>query len=97
MWKTTLAYTLLASNALAQQQVLGDVANAVPGSLLASSREPAINMGVRALVQKLMRQANIQGLSLGVVHPDNSVETASWGIRAESGEGMTTDVSCIGS
>ena len=40
-----------------------------------------------------MRKARMKGLSIGVVHPDNSVELASLGTRSERGDSMTTDVS----
>lgn len=41
-----------------------------------------------------MKQTQIQGLSVGVVLPDNTIETAGWGIRSEQRDRMTVDVSC---
>ena len=99
MWKATLTvYALLASSVLAQQQILSDAAViAATGnpSTTRASREPAINAGVKTLAEKLVRQAHIPGLSIGVVHSDNSIEAANWGIRSESRECMTTDVNCL--
>lgn len=99
MWKGLKASLLLLSTAAAQQQVLSNSADTVSdprpkswASSGTSSSAPAINPGVRVLVQQIMQQAKISGVSIAVVHPDDFVETASWGIKSERQERMTTDV-----
>lgn len=83
-------FALLVGSTLAQQQVFSQATS--PEEL---PSDPALNMGIKVLVQRLMRQAHIPGLSVGVVHPDNFVETASWGIRNEQSDRTTSDVSHI--
>lgn len=90
-------YTLLASNILGPHQALSNHAD-IKATLPSLSdarvpRELAINTDVKDLAEKLVRQAHIPGLSIGVVHSDNSLEVVNWGIRSEGQERMTTDVS----
>ena len=51
---------------------------------------------ISQLAEKLMKEAGVPGLSLGVVHPDNAVELKAWGIRSEDGDNATVDVSSSG-
>ena len=108
MWKTLTTYVLLASSAFAKQQVFNDVAR--PVTVTATSHDtwqttwpqpgkppsrPVIDLNVQMLVQRLMQQAHIPGISIGVVRSDNFIETGSWGIRSENRDRMTTDVSFV--
>ena len=95
MWKVSTVYVALASTVLAQQHTFGDVGHQRIGpiALPETPYEPAINTGIRTLIQKLVRSARIPGLSLGVVRADGLVEMANWGVRNEGGDRMTSDVS----
>lgn len=72
------------SHAFAQQQVFD--ANIVA--------KRAITPEVEKLVGKLLTEADIPGLSLGVVHGEE-VELGAWGVKTEDGANMTADVSDI--
>lgn len=72
------------SYAVAQQQVL-DV-NRVG--------KRAITPEVEKLVERLLNEADIPGLSLGVVHGDE-IELGEWGVKTEDGANMTADVSDV--
>lgn len=69
--------------AFAQQQVFD-----------ANVAKRAITPEVEKLVGKLLTEADIPGLSLGVVHGDK-VELGAWGVKTEDGANMTADVSGI--
>ena len=87
MRKIFTKLVLLTGGVLAQQHVFEGAA---------ADTKAAIDSGVRMLATKLMHEGHIPGLGLGVVHPDNSVETAVWGIRSEAKDrmsSMTIDVS----
>lgn len=78
---------LLVSNALAQwQQVLSDRPTD-------SHSKRAITEEISELAAKLVKETQLPGISIGVVHSDNNVELKSWGISSEDGFNMTTDVS----
>lgn len=95
MWKRLASYVVFASYVTivsTQQLVLSDT-DGDTSSVTDSGYSPLINSGVQALVRSVMKQARIPGLSLGVVRLNGGVELASWGIRSESGDRMTSDVS----
>ena len=79
----------LASSPLAEDRV----SDRGGRNALSSEAIATLNSDIKALIQSLMERARIPGLSIGVVHPDSSTELASWGIRTEGGDPMTSDVS----
>lgn len=48
---------------------------------------------LKQFADELLKNATIPGLSLAVVHLNGSFDSASFGVRIEEGDGMTTDVS----
>ncbi|TCD62785.1 hypothetical protein EIP91_006403 [Steccherinum ochraceum] len=54
-----------------------------------------ITPGLSQFIDKLRAEANIPGLTLGVVHSNGQVEHGAWGIKDENGANATTDTSFI--
>ena len=84
---------LLASSTFAQQTAFQF---ALEESTVAgiSTTKHALTPGVLNLTEQLMKEGDIPGLSIGVVHSNDIVEVQSWGIRSEDGDVLTTDVGC---
>ncbi len=47
---------------------------------------------IKQFADELLKNATILGLSLAVVYLNGSFDSASFGVRTEEGDGMTTDV-----
>ena len=82
----TAIFTLLTSYALCQQQVLGR-----PGE--AGLSKQAITPELSELIRKLMNEANVPGMTLGVIHSSNVVELETFGRKTEDDDKMTVDAS----
>lgn len=57
------------------------------------TRGKLVQAGFDSFMSRVVEDAKIPGLTLGIVHPNGMVEQTSYGIRGEEGEVMTVDVS----
>ena len=76
---------LLTSHALCQQQVLSR-----PGKI--TSHKQVITPELSELVEALLRDGNVPGMTLGAVHPNGTIELGAFGRKAEDDDKMTVDV-----
>lgn len=89
--KVLVKATLLASlahTALCQQQVLRHVVPSEGGEI-----KQVITPELSEYVEKVMKDNNVPGLALGVVHSNGTVELGAFGKKTEYDDGMTVDVS----
>lgn len=56
-----------------------------------------INTELRQFISEVLKDANIPGLSLGVVHSGGVVEVEGFGRRSEDGVRATSQVTCLNS
>ncbi|EKM60499.1 uncharacterized protein PHACADRAFT_179759, partial [Phanerochaete carnosa HHB-10118-sp] len=75
---------LLAGNVLCQQQVLH-----LP--VMADPKKQVITPELSEFVEKIMKGGNVPGLTLGVVHPDGTIELGAFGRKTEDDDEMTVD------
>ena len=81
IWGVKLA-ALLVSGAVAQQRVFHG-----------ASVKHAITPDISALANRLLKEGNIHGLSVGVIHSSDAAEYMGWGLKTEEGDPMNPEVS----
>lgn len=82
---TAIVLALLTGNALCRQQVFSQ-----PPTVC--SAKQVITPELSALVERLMEDANVPGMTLGVVHSGGNVEFGAFGRKTEDDDKMTADV-----
>ncbi|EKM60484.1 uncharacterized protein PHACADRAFT_167829 [Phanerochaete carnosa HHB-10118-sp] len=85
MLSKAVCLALLASNALCQQRAL----NQWP--VVANPEKQVITSELSEFVEKIMKDGNVPGLTLGVVHSNGTVELGAFGRKTEDGDEMTVD------
>ena len=67
-------------------------AGLAPQAPFAVKHKQIITPQLSHFVEKLRAEANIPGLTLGLVHADGQAEYGAWGIKDEDGTEMTPEV-----